>query len=798
MRSLTTLHLKYWPFIIVLVLLASIFSIPATTKLFKNISTDPIDLLPKDQPNVLTLRQVREKLERGVRTNIVVESEDRDSNIRFIQDLAGKLEKLPYVARVEWRKTGYDFFNKNKLLFLEKKDLETIRDRIDKKIQKEKLGGFYIDLEESNEEEFSFKDLEDKYTSKYAKDSASEYMESTDGKIFSINVESPQGDTSIAAASKLHDTLDTFVKTLKPEEFHPTMKVYLTGATKVVEYRTLMSDLTKVGLISLILIFLPLLVRFRNPKHVILIFIPLFVGLPISFAMASYVVPKLNLCTSFLFAILGGLGIENGIHIFSRYFDDRRKGMSIKASVEGIYTKTGRAILTSVASVAVTFLALAWNDFRGFSEFGLISGIGLWVLFIIYFVLMPSVLVGVEHFSFLKFEELPEDDENTSIFLKFRFNYILVGGIILTILSIVVTPFLSFEYSAKATRAEIPEFMEAKAKQRQTVTRVNNPAVLLIDGSEEAQKLKTAVEALAVSDVLSPTIDTAKSYYDLIPPEQNEKMKVILQIKRLLNDRAIRLIKGKNKENIDKFRDAVNETEIVTDASMPAELRYVFKGNPKTPGELFYINAIPTLELDDGQNAMRFADDVSKLDVSTHRYYPSSDAIVYGLVLQTMLKDAPRVLILSALCIIFFVFLDFRRAFTTFVVVTPIILGVLWMFGMMWIADIHFNFFNIIIIPAVLGMSIDNSIHIFHRYKELGPGSMSKVLASSGQAALMASLTNASAFIGLLFCRHKGLFSIGELAVFGVGTCLLSTLVFFPAMLSFFEKVRFDRKRPLH
>ena len=162
-----------------------------------------------------------------------------------------------------------------------------------------------------------------------------------------------------------------------------------------------------------------------------------------------------------------------------------------------------------------------------------------------------------------------------------------------------------------------------------------------------------------------------------------------------------------------------------------------------------------------------------------------------------MLKDAPGVLLISVLSIFFFVFLDFRKLLPTVIVVTPIILGVIWMLWMMWIADIRLNFFNIIIVPAVLGMSIDNSIHIFHRYKELGPGSLSRVLSSSGLAALLASLTNASAFVGLLFCTHKGLLSIGELALVGVGTCLLSTLVFFPALLEFFEKIRFNRKRPL-
>lgn len=784
----------------IIICVVSAFSVRPTIRLFKNISTDPIDLLPKKHPNVLTLLKVREKLERGVRSSLVIESEDREANIRFLNHLVGELEKLPYIAHVESKKMGYEFFDKHKLLFMEKKDLETIRDRIDKKIQKEKLGGFYFDLEEdSNDDKFSFKDLEDKYKSKYANDTSSAYMESPDGKIFSIGVESPQGDTSLSAASKLHDSLTDFVKTLKPTEFHPTMKVYLTGATKVIEYRTLMSDLAKVGLISLVLIFIPLLVRFKNPLHVLMMFMPLLIGLPISFATSSMIVPKFNLCTSFLFAILGGLGIENGIHIFSRYFEERKKGIALRISLENIYSKTGRAILTSVASVAITFLALSWTDFRGFSEFGIISGIGLIVIFAIYFIFMPSLLVAMEKASILKFE----DKENTGIydeskFLKFRFNWILVAGIILTGFSFATTPFLKFQYDAKATRAEIPEFIEAKAKQRKTVTRVNNPGVIMIDGNQEAQKIKDTVQTIIDNDKFSPTIESARSYYDLFPVEQEDKMRIVRQIGHLLNDKTIRLLKGDTKKDIDRFREAVQETQLVTAESIPENLAYLFKGNPKVPGELFYINAIPSLELDDGKNAMRFASDASEIKIPPHDYFPSSDAIVYGLVLKTMLKDAPAVLIVSALCIIFFVFLDFRRLMTTMVVVTPIFLGVLWMFGLMWIANIQLNFFNIIIIPAVLGMSIDNSIHIFHRYKELGPGSLPKVLSTSGLAALLASLTNASAFVGLLFCTHKGLHSIGELAVIGVATCLLSTLVFFPGMLEFFEKVRIERKRPFH
>jgi predicted RND superfamily exporter protein len=796
LRSITSFHLKYWHAVILITLIACGISIPSTVKLFKTISTDPIDLLPKNNPNVQTLLNVREKLERGNRSRFVIESDDREANIRFINDLVTKLKAQPFIFIVEEKKAGFDFFDKHKLLFMEKKDLVTIRDRIDKKIQKEKLGGFYLDLDESDEDKFSFKDLEEKYASKYTKETTTAYNESVDGKLFSVIVESHPGDTSLAAASTFHDALDNFSKTLKPQDFHPTMKVYLAGATKVIEYRTLVKDLTKVGLISLILIFIPLLIRFRNPLYVFFMFFPLIISMPISFAVASQIVPRLNICTSFLFAILGGLGIENGIHIFSRYRETRKRGFKIEQALEEIYTKTGRAILTSVASVAITFLALAWNDFRGFSEFGIISGIGLIVIFAVYFIFMPSVLVAAEKFSLLRFKSKEEITEFNNSVWKIPQDWILIIGIAFTVLSFTAAPFLSFEYDAKATRADIPSAREITAKQRQTVKRVNSPAVVFINSQDEADQLKAVVEERIVDDKFSATMDTARSYYDLFPTDQKEKMKIISQIGNLLQDKTLRLINKADRKNIEKFQKIVKETEPVTEASLPEDLTHVFKGNPKVPGELFYINAIPTLDLDDGQNAMRFTEDVAKVTVGSHTYFPSSDAVVYGLVLKTMLKDAPRVIILSVLCIVFFVFLDFRKIPTTLLVVSPMLLGVIWMLGIMWLTNMRFNFFNIIIIPAVLGMSIDNSIHIFHRYKELGPGSLKRVLSSAGMAALLASLTNASAFVGLLFCNHRGLFSIGQLAVVGVSTCLLSSLVFFPAMLEFLEKIRFKSKRP--
>ncbi len=791
---LTALTLKLWPLFLVGIFVLSGLSLPRTIHLFKTISTDPVDLLPSNYPNVQSLLKVREKLEKGVRTSVVFESEEPTQTVAFLKETVAKLRAHPMVGRVIDRKIGYNFFYKNKLLFIDLNDLQTIHNRIDRRIQQEKLGDLYIDLEEGEaDENLSFKDLEEKYRSRYREESTSEYNVSADGKIFAVFVESKAGDTGLAAASRFQDEMEKFIKTLNPQTAHPTMKVYFSGASKVLEYRALMRDLKRVGIISGILLFIPLLVRFRNPLHVATIFFPLALAMPISFAASSFFVPKLNVSTSFLFAILGGLGIENGIHIFSRYFEVRLEGKDRHHALYDIFEHTGRAILTSVASVAVTFLLMMINDFRGFSDFGLIAGLGLWIIFVVYFTFFPSLLIFLEKTKILRIrrKEAPQEWR-----FKVRPAWLRASlgvFVLFSLYSFSSVPFLSFEFDSKKIRADIPEVRIARQKQRMTTRRVNNPAAVVIYDKEEATALRTAVDQKIKETTLTPTIDTARSYYDLVPDRQPEKIKVIGEIQTLLADPTIKLVKGEKKKDLDDFKKALAESGYAEESDIPVELAEIFKGKPEVPGEIFYINALPELELDDGRNAMRFAQDVETFQTHRGTYHPSSDAVVYGIVLKTMLRDSKKVLAISLLSVAFFVFLDFRKWKKTVIVLLSIVVGVFWLLGVMLIFGIKFNFYNMIIIPAVMGMSIDNSIHIYHRYEELGRGSLAKVLSSTGVASLLASLTNASGFLGLLFCVHRGLYSIGLLAVIGVVTCLVSTLVFLPALLQFLEHLRYDR-----
>lgn len=49
---------------------------------------------------------------------------------------------------------------------------------------------------------------------------------------------------------------------------------------------------------------------------------------------------------------------------------------------------------------------------------------------------------------------------------------------------------------------------------------------------------------------------------------------------------------------------------------------------------------------------------------------------------------------------------------------SPLVLGYLWMLAGMRLLGFSFNFINITISPLLIGVGVDNGIHMLHRYLE--------------------------------------------------------------------------------
>jgi len=107
--------------------------------------------------------------------------------------------------------------------------------------------------------------------------------------------------------------------------------------------------------------------------------------------------------------------------------------------------------------------------------------------------------------------------------------------------------------------------------------------------------------------------------------------------------------------------------------------------------------------------------------------------------------------------------------------------------GAMVLFDLQINLFNAVVLPTVLGVGIDNAVHIQHAYCRLGRGSVPRVVATSGRAALLSSATTGIGFGAAITAHHLGIQQMGLLAVLGIGCTFAATTVIFPAALRVLE-----------
>ncbi len=91
-------------------------------------------------------------------------------------------------------------------------------------------------------------------------------------------------------------------------------------------------------------------------------------------------------------------------------------------------------------------------------------------------------------------------------------------------------------------------------------------------------------------------------------------------------------------------------------------------------------------------------------------------------------------------------------------------------------------------LPLIIGIGIDDGVHILHRYRVEGPGKIRTVFSSTGKAVLLTSITTMLAFGSLVFATYRGLGSLGIALFIGVGACFLTSIIVLPALLGLTER----------
>jgi len=151
-------------------------------------------------------------------------------------------------------------------------------------------------------------------------------------------------------------------------------------------------------------------------------------------------------------------------------------------------------------------------------------------------------------------------------------------------------------------------------------------------------------------------------------------------------------------------------------------------------------------------------------------------------------NDGKNAALLTILVVFLLLWFDFRRIKYAIIAMIPLVVGVVWMVGLMKLIGMQLTIVNVMGLPMIIGIGIDYGVHIVHRWRIEGSNKVNKIFASTGKAILLSAITTMLAFGSLIFSIWRGFGSLGGAMFIGVGACFLSTVIILSGIMGLIER----------
>ncbi len=789
--------------IILLSLVVLAISIYFSAKL--KLKSDFKELLPDNYESVQELNRTAERV--GGLSNLLigVEAPDFKTGKSFVDALIPALQAgLPseMVQSIDYNVADLkSFFETNKYLYVEVADLKEIYNRLKRSIDYEKLNstGLLIDFEEETPE-FNIKDIENKYKGEGSYHNYIDgYFTGEDGKLFAIMIRPQASSTSVDKARTLLANVNKIIEEVNPKKFSPQIRVGLAGKEKnfIREYEALIDDIVSTLALVIAGVALAVYLYYRKFRMVILMTIPVFVGTAWTFALTYFFIGYLTSQTAFLGSIIIGNGINYGLIFMARYLEEKRAGNDVSAALHISLQSTWLATLVASLTTTVGFGVLIITKVKGFSHFGYIGGIGMYLCWLATYLALPAYIAATERLwpIQMKAGDINRNPFLTKLLGRWATNHtslILKLSLIITAVSLLFTLLYvpnSLEYDFTKLRFNPPEtggLWERKLHDRLTAIfpMSLSPAIILAKDPDQAQAVcKVILDKKEKMGVDLSKVDTCRTLYSYIPEQQNEKLKQLEEIRTLLSGSNYKFMDEEQKKSADEFLTTAN-LKIITLEDVPQKIKDRFIEKNGSMGNIIFVYSKKDADLWNGKNLIQFAGEIRKIQLTDGTIITGSgQSVIFSDLLSAVAKDGPVAVSISYVGILLVVYLLFRNRRESMLVTASLTLGILWQVMLLYFFDIKLNFLNFIALPTTYGIGVDYAVNYLQRYKLEGKGGVVKALIETGGAIILCSVTSLVGYSSLMISNSKALSTFGYLALLGEITCLLVALLVLPAYI---------------
>jgi hypothetical protein len=423
-----------------------------------------------------------------------------------------------------------------------------------------------------------------------------------------------------------------------------------------------------------------------------------------------------------------------------------------------------------------------------------IAGVGMLVGVLAYVIILPPLLGLATRLGWkpMSRQLFAAPDSEVAHLLARHSRGIAVGTAIILALLIWRMPSVSFDYDFRSLDdLDIPSV--ALDRDIDSILGYSQtPVVVLTDDTAMEVRVAAQLKSRQEAKGEKSTIDFIAALDDLVPKDQEKKQAVIREIGSLLTDIDPQKLDDGARQSYDRAL-RMTRAEPFGRSDIPISIRRQFEGLSGEKGG--FVLVFSRVSLADGAEVRRFAKDVRGIDVGAgHRVSASGEAMILADILEMIGREAPRILALAALSVLLAMWLTMGSLRFALYCMTPTVLSILALGGVMSIMDMRFNYLNIVVIPVLIGTTVDAGVHLVSRLSERGDAPFTEVYGETGRAIVGGLITSAVGFAAMIIASHPGLNSIGELANLGYAVNLAIILVGFPALLLHVKHQRARRR----
>lgn len=495
-------------------------------------------------------------------------------------------------------------------------------------------------------------------------------------------------------------------------------------------------------------------------------------GMSVVFALGfvGAVTGEISIMSSVFAMILLGLTVDFAIHLLVALRDAESHGLEPEQAVRQAIDYTGTAITLGAVSSGLAFAVLLFIPDKSANDVGLTGLVGLVAGLVFMLSFLPASWLLIERRRIRKGKHNDPSARLTlpglASLVRISMSHprsLIAAGVGLAIVGLAGIQRYELEGdSDKLISRDVPS-VQLALDIAELYGAGMTPFIAPVDSIEEARRLARKLIAI---------------------PEVAQVSSVADYVLENINERSTRVAA------------ALAETDVANEyvAALRGRLARAMEVGPITPEQIPLQYAAGIIGKD-GEFALRIipakdethADAIGSQISAIREVAPTATGMpVLARIAIIGNFDFTVVIIPSIFGVVTFVLIiALRNRRDVLLALVPVSIGTAITFGICFWFGMQFDRLTSFIVPVILGLGVDDGIHVVERLRRYRVRSAENIFASVesvGRPIFLTTATTTLSFAGLLFSNHYSMEALAKFMLIGVPVCFLTSVTIVPAL----------------